>query len=56
MTKLIGGGRSVPFWLVLGEYFSLGVVADDFDVDEAAQIELLRAEHRHDGCGCGDGL
>mgnify|MGYP001246307221 FL=1 len=44
---------SAPFWLVLGEYLPLGVVADDFDVDEAAQVELLRAEHGHDGGGGG---
>lgn len=27
----------------------LGVVPDDLDVDETAQVELLRPEHRH--CG-----
>lgn len=44
--------ESLSFWLMLGEDFPLGVVANDFDVDEAAQIELLRPEHGHDG-GCG---
>ena len=39
--------ESIPFRLVLCEDFALGVVADDFDVDEAAQIELFRAKHRH---------
>lgn len=32
---------------MLGEDFALGVVANDFDVDEAAQVELFGAEHRH---------
>lgn len=33
------GSRREPF----------SVVSDDFDVDEAAQVELLRPEHRHVG-------
>lgn len=45
------GGWDVPFWLVFGKDLPLGMVADHFDIDEAAQIELLRSEHRHDG-GC----
>ena len=35
---------AVPFGLVLGEHFALGVVSNDADVDEAAQVELLRSE------------
>jgi hypothetical protein len=42
----------VPLGLVLGEDLALGVVADDLDVDEAAEVELLGAEHGHD-CGGG---
>ncbi|KFZ01188.1 hypothetical protein V501_10163 [Pseudogymnoascus sp. VKM F-4519 (FW-2642)] len=45
---------SVPLRLVLGEDLALGVVADDLDVDEAAEVELLGAEHGHDGGGGGD--
>lgn len=37
----------LPFLLVLGEYFAFGVVADDLDVDEAAEIEAFGAEHGH---------
>lgn len=37
----------VPLWLMLFKDLSLGVVADDPDVDEAAQVELLGSEHRH---------
>lgn len=39
---------------MLGEDLALGVVADDLDVDEAAEVELLGAEHGHD-CGGGGG-
>lgn len=41
------GGWIIPLGLELLKGFALGVVADDLDVDEAAQIELLRPEHRH---------
>ena len=34
---------------MLGEDLALGVVADDLDVDEAADVEDLGAEHRHNG-------
>ena len=44
---------AVPLGFVLLEYFALGVVADDFDVDEAAEIELFRAKHGHLCCLCG---
>ncbi len=40
-----GEDGDLPFWFVFCEDLSLGVVADDFDVDEAAQVELLRSEH-----------
>lgn len=43
----------IPFWLVFSEYLPLGMVADHFDIDEAAQVEFLRSEHRHDGGGGG---
>jgi hypothetical protein len=46
----------LSFRLVLLEDFALGVVADDFIVDEAAEIELLapeRPEFGHDGGGWG---
>lgn len=39
----------VPLGLVLGEDLALGMVADDLDVDEAAEVKLLGAEHGHDG-------
>lgn len=45
------GCRDVPLGLVLGEDLALGVVADDLDVDKAAEVELLGAEHGHDGGG-----
>jgi hypothetical protein len=32
---------------MLCEDLSLGVIADDLDVDEAAQVQLLGPEHRH---------
>ena len=41
--------ENIPFWLVFCKDLSLCVVADDFNIDKAAQIELLRPEHRHDG-------
>lgn len=41
---------------MLGEDLALGVVADDLDVDEAAEVELLGAEHGHDGGGGGGGM
>lgn len=34
---------------MLGEDLSLGVVTDDLDIDEAAQVELLGSKHGHDG-------
>lgn len=37
----------IPLCLELLVDFPLGVVADDSDVDEAAQIELLRPKHGH---------
>lgn len=50
------GWADVPLRLVLLVHLPLGVVADDLDVDEAAQVELLRPEHRHLGEGfCGRG-
>lgn len=47
---------AVPLGLVLGEDLALGVVADDLDVDEAAEVELLGSEHGHDGGGGGGGM
>ena len=41
------GVDGVPFRLVLLEDLALGVVADDLDVDEAAQVELFGAELCH---------
>ena len=41
-----------PLNLIILEHLPLRVVADDFDVDEAAQIELLRSELCHDGLSC----
>lgn len=38
----------LPLWLMLLEDFPLRVVSDDPDVDEAAQVELFRAECRVD--------
>lgn len=45
------GGKSfcVPLCLVGLKDLSLGVIAQGSDIDEAAQIKLLGAEHRHDG-------
>ena len=40
-------GGNVPLRLELLECLSLGVVADDFGIDEAAQVELFTAELRH---------
>jgi hypothetical protein len=45
----IRGHRPLPFSFVLGKNFALSVVADDAHVDEAADIQLLRSEHRHVG-------
>ena len=42
-------GKVGPFWLVLLEHFSLGVVPNVHDVDKTAQIEFLRSELCHDG-------
>jgi hypothetical protein len=42
-----GGGRILPFCLVLSEYLSLCMITDDLDVDKASDIELLGSEHRH---------
>jgi hypothetical protein len=39
----------IPFWLILHEHLSLGVVADVTDVDETSNVELGRAELRHGG-------
>jgi hypothetical protein len=44
-----GSGRISPFRLVLSKDFSLCVITDDLDVDEASDIELLGPEHRHPG-------
>jgi hypothetical protein len=38
-----------PLSFVGFENLALGVVAQGADVDEAAQVELFRAEHRHVG-------
>ena len=49
---MFGGKRGdgdVPFRLVLLEDLPLGVVADGFDVDEAAQIQRFGAEVSHAG-------
>ena len=41
------GWFEVPFLLELLNDFSLGVVAHDSRVDEAAEVELFRSELRH---------
>ena len=46
-------GDCIPFDLIVLVHLPLGVVADDLDIDEAAQIELFRSELRHNG---GSGL
>lgn len=38
-----------PLCLELLVHFPLCVVADDSDIDVAAQVELFRPEHRHIG-------
>lgn len=38
----------LPFGLIVLEDLPLGVIADVLDVDEAAQVELLRSKLRHD--------
>lgn len=38
-----------PLGLVRGKDLPLGVVANDLDVEEAPNVELLRPEHRHLG-------
>lgn len=56
-----GRGRGSPLRLVRLDDLALRVVADDARVDEAAQVELLRPEHRHlgwifsKGAGLGSG-
>ncbi len=40
-------GSCIPFWLIVLEDLPLSVIADVLDVDEAAQIELLRSELCH---------
>lgn len=37
---------------MLCENLSLGVVSDDFDVDEASKVKLFCPEHRHLGKSC----
>jgi hypothetical protein len=44
--KVLG---AVPLRLELLKYHALGVVADGPRLDEAAQVELLRPKHGHDG-------
>jgi len=41
------GGTKVPFRLILLKHLPLRVIADDFDVGKAAQIQSLRSELRH---------
>ena len=40
----------VPFGFVLRKDLAFCMVADNSDIDKAAQVELLRSEHRHLGC------
>lgn len=42
-------GVAIPFRFMLLEDFALSVIAEDFAVDEAHDIELLRTELRHNG-------
>lgn len=44
-------GDNPPLGFIALEHLALRVVADNLGVDEAAQVELLRPEHRHLG-GC----
>lgn len=41
------GAGTVPFCLVLLKDLSLGVVSENSDIDEAAQVELLGPELSH---------
>ena len=45
--------RGIPFRLVLSEDLAFRVVANHLDIDEAAEIESFRSEHRHLCCGRG---
>jgi hypothetical protein len=49
-SETASDGTNVPLWFMLFEHLSFRVVADDSDVDECAQVELLCAEGcvRHD--------
>ena len=47
--SLVRTGKVVPLDFVLLKDLPLGVIADRPGLDEAAQIELLRPEHRHGG-------
>jgi hypothetical protein len=50
-SETASDGTNVPLWFMLFEDLSFRVVADDSDVDECAQVELLCAKRcvRH-GC------
>jgi hypothetical protein len=41
--------QRIPLRLVLSKDLSLGMITEDLDIDEAAQVELLGSEHGHDG-------
>jgi len=42
----------IPFWLIFHVDLALGVVANISDIRKASNVELCRAELRHDGCRC----
>jgi hypothetical protein len=46
----VGSGHP-PLRLVLLEYFSFGMIADDFNVNESPEIKSLRAEGSYVGHG-----
>lgn len=39
----------VPLGLIVLEHLSFRMISNDFGINEAAQIELLRSELGHDG-------
>jgi hypothetical protein len=47
---VVGGHNwRIPFWLIFHVHLPLGVVTDIANVDITPQVELYRAELRHDG-------
>jgi hypothetical protein len=42
----------VPLSFVLLKDFPFSMISENLDIDKAAQVELLRPEHRHPGGRC----